>query len=64
MFFWLTSRQNETTEARHGGQSAALHGHPLRVAEELAMLDNLTWGRIIAGLFVASPGISRAQHSL
>lgn len=27
----------------------ALHGHPVRVAEEMAMLDNLSNGRLVAG---------------
>jgi alkanesulfonate monooxygenase SsuD/methylene tetrahydromethanopterin reductase-like flavin-dependent oxidoreductase (luciferase family) len=27
----------------------ALHGHPVRVAEELAMVDNLSHGRVVAG---------------
>jgi alkanesulfonate monooxygenase SsuD/methylene tetrahydromethanopterin reductase-like flavin-dependent oxidoreductase (luciferase family) len=37
------------------GNLLPLHGHPLRVAEELAMLDNLTRGRIIAGFVRGIP---------
>ena len=32
------------------GNAVALRDHPLRVAEEIAMLDNITGGRIISGM--------------
>ncbi len=32
------------------GNCLPMHGHPVRVAEELAMLDNLSNGRVISGL--------------
>ena len=31
------------------GNCLPLHGHPVRVAEEIAMLDNLSDGRVVAG---------------
>lgn len=37
------------------GDSVALYNPPLRVAEELAMLDGITGGRIVAGFPVGSP---------
>ncbi len=37
------------------GDSVALYNPPLRVAEELAMLDNITGGRMVAGFPVGSP---------
>ena len=44
-----------TQKTSHGkivvlGNLLPLHGNPLRVAEEYAMLDNMSNGRIIAGL--------------
>lgn len=44
-----------TQKTKHGkivvlGNLLPLHGNPLRVAEEYAMLDNMSDGRIIAGL--------------
>ena len=35
------------------GNLPALHGHPVRLAEEIAMLDCMSGGRIISG-FVAA----------
>ena len=37
------------------GNSVALYNPPLRVAEELAMLDCITGGRVVAGFPVGSP---------
>lgn len=37
------------------GDSVALYNPPLRVAEELAMLDAITGGRVVAGFPVGSP---------
>lgn len=37
------------------GNLLPIHGHPLRVAEELAMLDTLTRGRLIAGFVRGIP---------
>ncbi|MYA27007.1 MAG: LLM class flavin-dependent oxidoreductase [Acidimicrobiales bacterium] len=37
------------------GDSVALYNPPLRVAEEIAMLDGITGGRMIAGFPVGSP---------
>lgn len=37
------------------GDSVALYNPPLRVAEELAMLDGITGGRMVAGFPVGSP---------
>jgi len=37
------------------GDSVALYNPPLRVAEELAMLDGITGGRLVAGFPVGSP---------
>jgi alkanesulfonate monooxygenase SsuD/methylene tetrahydromethanopterin reductase-like flavin-dependent oxidoreductase (luciferase family) len=37
------------------GDSVALYNPPLRVAEELAMLDCITGGRVVAGFPVGSP---------
>ena len=37
------------------GDSVALYNPPIRVAEELAMLDNITGGRVVAGFPVGSP---------
>src|SRR5207302_131140 len=37
------------------GNLLPIHGHPLRVAEELAMLDVLTRGRLIAGFVRGIP---------
>lgn len=44
-----------TQKTKHGkivvlGNLLPLHGNPLRVAEEYAMLDNMSNGRIVAGL--------------
>lgn len=37
------------------GDSVALYNPPIRVAEELAMLDGITGGRVVAGFPVGSP---------
>jgi alkanesulfonate monooxygenase SsuD/methylene tetrahydromethanopterin reductase-like flavin-dependent oxidoreductase (luciferase family) len=37
------------------GTCLLLRGHPLRVAEEIAMLDNMSGGRIISGFLRGSP---------
>ena len=44
-----------TQKTKHGkivvlGNLLPLHGNPLRVAEEYAMLDNMSGGRVVAGL--------------
>ena len=33
------------------GNCLPMHAHPVRVAEEIAMLDNLSNGRVISGVF-------------
>jgi alkanesulfonate monooxygenase SsuD/methylene tetrahydromethanopterin reductase-like flavin-dependent oxidoreductase (luciferase family) len=33
------------------GNCLPIHGHPVRIAEELAMLDNLSNGRVVSGFF-------------
>lgn len=33
------------------GNCIPIHGHPVRLAEEIAMLDNLSNGRVVAGFF-------------
>ncbi len=42
-------RQTEKTCIVLIGDSIALYNPPIRVAEELAMLDNITGGRVVAG---------------
>jgi len=45
------------------GNAIALRDHPLRVAEEVAMLDNITYGRIISG-FVRGIGFESYAQSI
>jgi len=54
-FFGLRRGETKRIKLAMAGNLLPLHGHPLRVAEELAMLDNLTRGRIIAGFVRGIP---------
>src|SRR5262249_27616650 len=49
VFLAYVAAKTKRIKLAMAGNLLPLHGHPLRVAEELAMLDNLTRGRIIAG---------------
>ena len=42
------------------GNLLPLHGNPLRMAEEYAMLDNMSDGRVIAGF---APGAGRRRST-
>jgi alkanesulfonate monooxygenase SsuD/methylene tetrahydromethanopterin reductase-like flavin-dependent oxidoreductase (luciferase family) len=45
----MLARRTERIKIAIVGNAIALRDHPLRVAEEIAMLDNVTRGRIISG---------------
>jgi len=55
VFLAYVAAKTKRLKLAMAGNLLPLHGHPLRVAEELAMLDNLTRGRIIAGFVRGIP---------
>jgi len=55
LFLAYVAAKTKRIKLAMAGNLLPLHGHPLRVAEELAMLDNLTRGRIIAGFVRGIP---------
>ena len=55
VFLAYVAAKTKRIKLAMAGNLLPLHGHPLRVAEELAMLDNLTRGRIIAGFVRGIP---------
>ncbi len=57
------ARRTERIDIAVLGNAIALRDHPLRVAEELAMLDNITRGRIISG-FVRGIGFEYFVQSI
>lgn len=61
----LASLARRTQNIRLGvlGNAIALRDHPLRIAEEIAMLDNFTGGRIISG-FVRGIGFEYYAQSI
>ena len=59
----MLARRTERIKIAVVGNAIALRDHPLRVAEEIAMLDNVTRGRIISG-FVRGIGWEHYAHSL
>lgn len=59
----MLARRTERIKIAIIGNAIALRDHPLRVAEEIAMLDNVTRGRIISG-FVRGIGWEHYVHSI
>src|SRR5437763_12122307 len=55
VFLAYVAAKTKRIKLAMAGNLLPLHGHPLRVAEELAMLDNLTRGRIIGGFVRGIP---------
>jgi len=55
VFLAYVAAKTKRIKLAMAGNLLPLHGHPLRVAEELAMLDNLTRGRLIAGFVRGIP---------
>jgi alkanesulfonate monooxygenase SsuD/methylene tetrahydromethanopterin reductase-like flavin-dependent oxidoreductase (luciferase family) len=57
------ARRTETAKIMVLGNAIGIRGNPLRVAEEIAMLDHLTNGRIVSG-FVRGIGWEYFAHSV
>jgi alkanesulfonate monooxygenase SsuD/methylene tetrahydromethanopterin reductase-like flavin-dependent oxidoreductase (luciferase family) len=57
------ARRTERAQIMVLGNAIAIRGNPLRVAEEIAMLDHLTDGRIVSG-FVRGIGWEYFAHSI
>jgi alkanesulfonate monooxygenase SsuD/methylene tetrahydromethanopterin reductase-like flavin-dependent oxidoreductase (luciferase family) len=57
------ARRTERIQIAVLGNAIAIRDHPLRVAEEIAMLDNISRGRIISG-FVRGIGFEYFQQSV
>lgn len=55
LFLSYIAAKTKSLKLAMAGNLLPLHGHPLRVAEELAMLDNLSRGRVIAGFVRGIP---------
>ncbi len=55
LFLSYIAAKTDRIKLAMAGNLLPLHGHPLRVAEELAMLDNLSHGRVIAGFVRGIP---------
>ena len=54
------ARRTSRTKIMVLGNAIPIHGNPLRVAEEIAMLDHLTDGRLVSG-FVRGIGWSTSR---
>lgn len=59
----MLARRTERIEIAVLGNAIALRDHPLRVAEEIAMLDNISRGRIVSG-FVRGIGFEYYVQSV
>jgi alkanesulfonate monooxygenase SsuD/methylene tetrahydromethanopterin reductase-like flavin-dependent oxidoreductase (luciferase family) len=57
------ARRTQTAKIMVLGNAIAIRGNPLRVAEEIAMLDHLTDGRLVSG-FVRGIGWEYFAHSI
>jgi alkanesulfonate monooxygenase SsuD/methylene tetrahydromethanopterin reductase-like flavin-dependent oxidoreductase (luciferase family) len=57
------ARRTETAQIMVLGNAIGLRGNPLRVAEEIAMLDHITDGRVVSG-FVRGIGWEYFAHSV
>jgi alkanesulfonate monooxygenase SsuD/methylene tetrahydromethanopterin reductase-like flavin-dependent oxidoreductase (luciferase family) len=57
------SRRTEKAQIMVLGNAIGIRGNPLRVAEEIAMLDHLTGGRVVSG-FVRGIGWEYFAHSI
>ncbi|MGH3387406.1 MAG: LLM class flavin-dependent oxidoreductase [Actinomadura sp.] len=57
------ARRTETAKIMVLGNAIGIRGNPLRVAEEIAMLDHLTDGRLVSG-FVRGIGWEYFAHSI
>jgi alkanesulfonate monooxygenase SsuD/methylene tetrahydromethanopterin reductase-like flavin-dependent oxidoreductase (luciferase family) len=57
------SRRTERAQIMVLGNAIGIRGNPLRVAEEIAMLDHLTNGRVVSG-FVRGIGWEYFAHSI
>lgn len=55
VFLSYVAAKTQRLKLAMAGNLLPIHGHPLRVAEELAMLDVITRGRIIAGFVRGIP---------
>ncbi|HEX9880710.1 MAG TPA: LLM class flavin-dependent oxidoreductase [Candidatus Binatia bacterium] len=55
VFLAYIAARTERLKLAMAGNLLPVHGHPLRVAEELAMLDVITRGRIVAGFVRGIP---------
>lgn len=57
------ARRTESAQIMVLGNAIGIRGNPLRVAEEIAMLDHLTGGRLVSG-FVRGIGWEYFAHSI
>lgn len=57
------ARRTENAQIMVLGNAIGIRGNPLRVAEEIAMLDHLTGGRVVSG-FVRGIGWEYFAHSI
>ncbi len=55
VFLAYIAAKTQRLKLAMAGNLLPLHGHPLRVAEELAMLDIITKGRVVAGFVRGIP---------